>query len=61
MGVILVIPPQQHAIIFARINLLIVHAETQDNLFRLIQVLWHLMVRREEINNQLRDIVVAVI
>jgi hypothetical protein len=61
MGVILVIPPKQHSIIFACINLLIVHAETQDKLFRLIQVLWHLMIRWEEINNQLHDIVVAVI
>jgi hypothetical protein len=36
---------------FACINLLIVHAKTQDNLFRLIQVLWHLMLSREETNN----------
>jgi hypothetical protein len=61
MVVILVIPLEQHTIIFTCINLLIVHAETLDNLFRLIQVLWHLMDRREEINNQLHDIVVAVI
>jgi hypothetical protein len=57
MGVILVIPLEQHAIIFARI----VHVETRDNFFIFIQVLWYLMVSRDEINNQLHDIVVAVI
>jgi hypothetical protein len=61
MGVDLVVPPEQHAIIFARINILIVHAKTRDNLFILIQVLWHLMVQREDINTQLHDIVVVVI
>jgi hypothetical protein len=30
---------EKHAIIFARINLFIVHTETWDNLFRLIQIL----------------------
>jgi hypothetical protein len=59
--VIFVIPQKQHAIIFARVKLLIVHAEMVDNLFRLIQVLWHLMVRRGDINNKLHDIIVAVI
>jgi hypothetical protein len=36
-GVILVLLPEQHAILFAHINLLIVHTETGHNLFRLVQ------------------------
>jgi hypothetical protein len=56
MGVILVVLLEQHAIIFAHINLFIVHTDTRDDLFRLIQVLWHLMVRYDEINIQLHDI-----
>jgi hypothetical protein len=61
MCIILVVPLELYAIIFACINILIVHDETRDNLFRLTQVFWHLMVQREEIKNQLHDIVVAVI
>jgi hypothetical protein len=60
-GVILVLFSEQHAILFAHINLLIVHIETGHNLFRLVQVFQHVMLHRDEINNQLDDIVVALI
>jgi hypothetical protein len=61
-GVILVLLLEQHAILFAHINLLILHTETEHNLFRLVvQVFQHVMLRRNEINNQLDDIVVALI
>jgi hypothetical protein len=59
--VILVLLLEQHTILFARINLLIVHTETENHLFRLVQVFRHVMHRRDEINNQLDDIVVALI
>jgi hypothetical protein len=54
-GVILVLLSEQHAILFAHINLLIVHTKTGHNLFRLVQVF------RGEINNQPDDIIVALI
>jgi hypothetical protein len=60
-GVILVLLPEQHTILFAHINLHVVHTETGHNLFRLVQVFRHVMLRRDEINNQLDDIVVALI
>jgi hypothetical protein len=60
-GVILVLLLEQHAILFAHIKLLVVHTETGHNLFRLVQVFRHVMLRRDEINNQLDDIVVALI
>jgi hypothetical protein len=37
-GVILVLLSEQYAILFTHINLLVVHIETGDNLFRLVQV-----------------------
>jgi hypothetical protein len=61
MDAIFVVLPEEHAIIFTCINLLIVHTETRYNLFRLIQVLWHLMVWCEEVNNKLHDIYVVII
>jgi hypothetical protein len=60
-GVILVLLPEQHAILFPHINLLIVRTETGHNLFRLVQVFRHVMLHRDEINNQLDDIIVALI
>jgi hypothetical protein len=60
-GVILVLLPEQHAILFTHINILVVHTETKHNLFRLVQVFRHVMLRQDEINNQLDDIVVALI
>jgi hypothetical protein len=59
--VILVLLLEQHTILFAHINLLIVQTETRHNLFTLVQVFWHVMHRRDEINNQLDDIIVALI
>jgi hypothetical protein len=50
-GVILVLLLEQHVILFAHINLLIVHTETGHNLFRLVQVLLYVMLHRDEINN----------
>jgi hypothetical protein len=47
-GVIFVLLPEQHAILFAHINLLIVHTETKHNLFRLVQVFHHVILRRDE-------------
>jgi hypothetical protein len=60
-GVILVLLSEQHVILFTHINLLVVHTETGHNLFRLIQVFRYVMLRRDEINNQLDDIVVPLI
>jgi hypothetical protein len=37
-GVILVLLPEQHAILFAHINFLVLHTEAGHNLFRLVQV-----------------------
>jgi hypothetical protein len=59
--VILVLLPEQHAILFVHINLFILHTETEHNLFRLVQIFWHVILHRDEINNQLDDIVVALI
>jgi hypothetical protein len=36
LGVVLVLLPEQHAILFARINLLVVYAKTDHNLLRLV-------------------------
>jgi hypothetical protein len=60
-GVILVLLPEQHSILFTCINLLIVHTETRQNPFRLVQVFRHVMLHHDEINNQLDDIIVALI
>jgi hypothetical protein len=60
-NVILVLLPKQHAILFAHINLLVLHTETGQNLFRLVQVFRHVMFCRDEINNQLDDTIVAPI
>jgi hypothetical protein len=60
-GVILVLLPKQHAIFFVGINLLIVHSETGHNLLKLVYVFWHVMLRWDEMNNQLHNIVVELI
>jgi hypothetical protein len=60
-SVILVLLLEQHAILFTHINLLVVHTETGHNLFRPVQVFWRVMLRRDEINNQLDDIIIALI
>jgi hypothetical protein len=60
-GVILVLLSEQYVILFTHINLLVVHTEIGHNLFRLVQVFWHVMLRQDEINNQLDYIVVALI
>jgi hypothetical protein len=52
---------EQHAVIFASINLLIVHAETSHDLLAVVQVLQHVMVRWDEINNQIHNIIVTVV
>jgi hypothetical protein len=60
-GVILVLHPNQHVTFFVGINLLIVHSETGHNLLRLVYVFQHVILCWDEINNQLHDIVVALI
>jgi hypothetical protein len=60
-GGILVLLPEQYAILFSHINLLVLHTEADHNLFRLVQVFWHVMLRRDEINNQFDHIIVALI
>jgi hypothetical protein len=60
-SVIFMLLLEQHVILFAHINLLVVHTETRHNLFRLVQVFQHVMLRRDEINNQLDDVVVVLI
>jgi hypothetical protein len=52
---------EQHAVIFTSINLLVVHAETSHDLLAVVQVLRHVMVQRDEINNQLHNIIVIVV
>jgi hypothetical protein len=53
--------PEQHAVIFASINLLVVHDETSHDLLAVVLVLRHVMVRCDEINNQLHNIIVTVV
>jgi hypothetical protein len=60
-NVILVLLPKQHAILFTHTNLLVLHTEIGHNLFRLVQVFRHVMFCRDEIINQLDDMVVAPI
>jgi hypothetical protein len=60
-GIILVLLSEQHAVLFAHINLLIIHTKTGNNLLCLVQVFWYVVLRWDEINNQLHDIVVALI
>jgi hypothetical protein len=55
-----VLLPEQHAILFAHINILVLHTEAGHNLFRLVQIFWHVMLHRDEINNQFDHIVVAL-
>jgi hypothetical protein len=52
---------EQHAILFTHINLLVLHIEAGHNLFRLVQVFRHVMLHRDEINNQFDHIIVALI
>jgi hypothetical protein len=54
-GIILVLLPEQHAILFAHIILLIVHTEIRHNLFRLVQVFRHVMLCR------MRSIIILMI
>jgi hypothetical protein len=51
----------EHAISFAHINILILHTEVGHNILRLVQVFRHVMLRRDEINNQFDHILVALI
>jgi hypothetical protein len=44
--------PEQHAIVLASINLLVVHAETSYELLAMVQVFRHVMIRWDDINNQ---------
>jgi hypothetical protein len=58
--VVLMLLLKQHAILLTHINLVIVHVETNQNLFGLVYIFRHVMLRRDEINNQFDDIVVAM-
>jgi hypothetical protein len=60
-GVVLVLLPKQYAISFSHINLLVVHSETRHNLLALVYVFRHVMLHWDEINNQLHNIIVALI
>jgi hypothetical protein len=60
-GVVLVLLPEQHAILLAHNNLLIAHTEIGYNLLRLVYTFRHVMLRQDEINNQIDDIVVALV
>jgi hypothetical protein len=60
-SIILVLLPEQHAVPFTHINLLVVHTKTGNNLLLLVQVFRHVVLHWDEINNQLHDIVVALI
>jgi hypothetical protein len=50
-GIILVLLSEQHAVLFAHINLLIIHTKTGNNLLCLVQVFWYVVLRWDEINN----------
>jgi hypothetical protein len=52
---------EQHTILIAHINLLVVHTETDQNLFGMVQVFRHVILQWDEINNQFDDIVVELI
>jgi hypothetical protein len=43
--VVLVLLSEQHTILIAHINLLIVHAETDQNLFGMVQVFRHVILQ----------------
>jgi hypothetical protein len=60
-SIVLVLFLEQHVIFFAGINLLVVHSETSNNLLLLLQVFYHIVLRWDDINNKLHDIVVALI
>jgi hypothetical protein len=60
-SIVLVLLSEQHAVLFAHINLLVVHTKTDNNLLRLVQVFRHVVLHSDEINNQLHDIVVVLI
>jgi endonuclease III len=60
-SIILVLLLEQHAIFFAYISSLIVHNRTGNNLLRLVQVIWNVVLHWDKINNQSHDIVVALI
>jgi hypothetical protein len=51
----------EHAVSFTHINLLIVHIKTGNNLLWLVQVFQHVVIRWDDINNPLHDIIVALI
>jgi hypothetical protein len=60
-SIVFVLLLEQHAVLFTHINLFIVHTKTNDNLLSLVQVFRHVVLRWDEINNQLHDIVLALI
>ena len=53
--------PEQHAIVLASINLLVVHAKTSYELLAMVQVFRHVMIRWADINNQFHNIVVTFV
>jgi hypothetical protein len=60
-SMILVLLLEHHAVLFAHINLLIVHTMPGNNLLLLVQVFRHVVLCWDEINNQHHDIIVALI
>jgi hypothetical protein len=60
-GVILVLLLKQHAIFSIGINLLVVHSETRHNFLDWYKSFGLCMLRWDEINNQLHNIVIALI
>jgi hypothetical protein len=59
--IILVLLQEQHVVLLAHINLLVVHTKTGNNLLSLLQVFRHFVLHWDEISNQFHDIVVALI
>jgi hypothetical protein len=60
-SIVLVLLLEQHAVPFVHNNLLVVHTNTDNNLLWLVQVFWYAVLHWDEINNQLHDIIVALI
>jgi hypothetical protein len=52
--------PKEHAIILANINLLILHTKSFRQFLGLVHVFGHLVTRRENLANQIHELLVTV-
>jgi hypothetical protein len=52
---------EKHTIIVMNIDFFVVHTETREQLLGLVHVLWHLVILRKYIINQVEKLLVAVV